>query len=121
MINLFLYRFIDHGDGVLTLRIQDPFTLDSGKYSCIISTLAGDVSSECEVEIEELYDANIYDVIPEFVKVPLPAISLLGGSTSFCSRVTPIDSNVVWSLCGREISEDVKEYKVSKMTFRIQH
>jgi hypothetical protein len=95
------------------LRIQDPFTLDSGKYVCVISTLAGDVSSECEVEIEELYDANVYDVIPEFVKAPLPAISLLGGSASFCSRITPIDSDVVWSVCGREISVDAKDYKVS--------
>lgn len=65
------------------------------------------------MEIEELYDANVYDVIPEFVKVPLPAISLLGGSVSFCARITPIDSDVVWSVCGREISGDVKDYKVS--------
>lgn len=99
------------------MRVQDPFTLDSGKYECVISSLVGDVSSECEVEIEELYDANVYDVIPELVKVPLPAISLLGGSASFCSRVTPIDSDIVWSVCGREISEDMKDYKVSEIIF----
>lgn len=65
------------------------------------------------MEIEELCDANIYELIPEFVKAPLPAITLLGGSASFCTRITPIESDVVWSVCGREISEDMKEYKVS--------
>lgn len=65
------------------------------------------------MEIEEFYDANIYDVMPEFVKAPLPAITLLGGSASFCTRITPVDSDVVWSICGREISEDMKKYKVS--------
>lgn len=64
------------------------------------------------MEIEELCDANIYDLMPEFVKAPLAAITLLGGSASFCTRITPIDSDVVWSVCGREISEDTKEFKV---------
>ena len=64
------------------------------------------------MEIDELCDANIYDLMPEFVKAPLPAITLLGGSASFCTRITPVDSDVVWSICGREISEDMKEYKV---------
>jgi hypothetical protein len=66
------------------------------------------------VEIDELRDASIYDLIPEFVKLPLPAITLLGGSATFCTRVTPIDSNVVWSVCGREISEDMKDCEVSE-------
>lgn len=115
MINKFIsfYRYIDHGNGLLTLRIRDPFIFDSGRYSCIITTVVGDCMSECEVEIEELCDANIYDLIPEFVKAPLPAITLLGGSASFCTRITPVDSDVVWSICGREIKEDTKQYKVS--------
>ena len=110
-------RYIDHGKGVLTLRIEDPFTLDSGVYKCVISTLFGDVSSECEVEIEEFYDGNIFDIVPEFVKTPLPTISFLNGSASFCCRVTPIDSNVVWSICGKDVSDDRKEFKVSEIPF----
>lgn len=109
--NLYL-RYIDHGDGTLTLRIQDPFVFDSGRYSCVITTPAGDVETECDVEIEE-FDESLSEEIPVFVKFPLPAISLPGNSASFCARVTPIDSNVTWSICGREITNDMKGFVVS--------
>lgn len=107
-----LYRFIDHGNGELALRIQDPFVFDSGRYSCIITTPTGDCTTYCDVEIEETFN-NLSDVIPEFTKLPLPAIALHGNSTSFCTRVTPVDSDVIWSVCGREITDDVKDYAVS--------
>jgi hypothetical protein len=64
------------------------------------------------VEVEETFN-RLCDVIPEFVKLPLPAVILQGKSTSFCARVTPVDSDVVWSICGREITKDVKDYTVS--------
>jgi hypothetical protein len=107
-----LHSFIDHGNGELALRIQDPFVFDSGQYSCIITTAAGDCKTYCDVEIEETFD-NLSDVIPEFTKLPLPAVALHGNSTSFCTRVTPVDSDVIWSVCGREITDDVKDYAVS--------
>jgi hypothetical protein len=105
---------------VLTLRVQDPFVFDSGKYTCVITTVAGECSTECEVDIEELDDVNIniFDVIPEFIKVPLPTIALPGCPVSFCTRITPIDSNVVWSVCGSEIADDTKGYKVIKRAAR---
>jgi hypothetical protein len=104
----------------LTLRIHDPFTLDSGKYSCIISTLEGECSTECDVEIEELNDdANLWDVIPEFVKLPLPAIAV-NGPVTFCSRITPIDSDVKWSICGREINANEKGFAVSYIVLLIE-
>lgn len=65
------------------------------------------------MEIEELYDINVFDVIPEFIKAPLPFIALPGCSASFCTRVTPVDSEVVWSICGCEINDDMKDYEVS--------
>jgi hypothetical protein len=94
------------------LRIQDPFVFDSGRYSCTITTPAGDCTTYCDVEIEETFE-NLCDVIPEFTKLPLPAVILHGNSTTFCARVTPVDSDVVWSICGREITNDVKDYTVS--------
>lgn len=109
---LFPYRFIDHGNGELALRIQDPFVFDSGRYSCTITTTAGDCTSYCDVEVEETFE-NLCDFIPEFTKLPLPAVALHGNSTSFCTRVTPVDSIVIWSVCGREITNDVKDYVVS--------
>lgn len=98
----------------MTLRIQDPFVFDSGKYTCVITTLSGECTSECDVEIEELYEINVLDVIPEFIKAPLPFISLPGCLASFCARITPVDSEVIWSVCGCEISDDMKEFKVSQ-------
>lgn len=94
------------------MRIQDPFVFDSGRYSCIITTPAGDCTTYCDVEIEETVE-RLCDVIPEFTKLPLPAVILHGNSTTFCARVTPVDSDVVWSVCGREITNDVKDYTVS--------
>jgi hypothetical protein len=103
---------MDHGNGELALRIQDPFVFDSGRYSCTITTPAGDCTTYCDVEIEETFE-NISDVIPEFTKLPLPAIAFHGKTTSFCARVTPVESDVIWSVCGREITDDVKDYAVS--------
>jgi hypothetical protein len=94
------------------LRIQDPFVFDSGRYSCIITTPAGDCTTYCDVEIEETFD-RLDDVIPEFTKLPQPAVILHGNSTSFCARVTPVDSDVIWSVCGREITDNGKDYLVS--------
>lgn len=97
------------------MRIQDPFVFDSGRYSCTIITSAGDCETWCNVEVEENYD-NLLDVIPEFVKLPLPTVALHGSTASFCARVTPVDSDVIWSICGREITNDKKDFTVSLNT-----
>lgn len=94
------------------MRVQDPFVFDSGRYSCTVTTTAGDCSTECDVEVEETYE-NIFDVIPEFIKLPLPSVALHGSPTAFCARVTPVDSDVIWSVCGREITSDMKDFTVS--------
>lgn len=104
-------RFIDHGNGTLTLRIQDPFVFDSGRYSCTIMTPVGECMTQCDVEIEETYD-NLFDVLPEFLKPPLPTVALHSNTASFCTRVTPVDSDVKWSVCGREITDDMKDFAV---------
>lgn len=108
----FSRRFIDHGNGMLTLRIQDPFVFDSGRYSCTIITSVGDCTTWCDVEIEDTYE-NLFDEIPEFIKLPLPTVALHGSTASFCTRVTPVDSEVVWSVCGCEITNDRKGFAVS--------
>lgn len=105
-------RFIDHGNGTLTLRIQDPFVFDSGCYSCIVSTREGDCTTQCIVDVEETF-GNIFDVMPELIKPPLPVIAFQSGKASFCTRITPVDSEVTWNVCGREISVDAKDIAVS--------
>lgn len=110
------YRFIDHGNGCLGLRIHDPFVFDSGRYTCIVSTLAGECFTDCRIDVEET-DEFISEVIPDFIKLPLPSIVLHGNSASFCTRVTPVDSDVIWSICGREIMNDMKDVAVSYFIF----
>lgn len=94
------------------MRIQDPFVFDAGHYACIISTTEGDCTTHCDVEVVETFE-NLFDIIPQFLKFPLPTVALHGNSTSFCTRVTPVDSKVIWSICGREISDDMKDVAVS--------
>lgn len=105
-------RYIDHGDGVLTLRIYDPFVFDSGYYSCTVSSKYGECETKCAVDIEESED-NLLDILPEFLKHPLPSVALPGSIVSFCTRVTPIDSQIHWSVCGREINSESKGFSVS--------
>lgn len=112
MTTLLFRRFIDHGNGTLTLRIQDPFVFDSGCYSCIVSTREGDCTTQCIVDVEETF-GNIFDIMPELIKPPLPAIAFHSGKASFCTRITPVDSEVIWNVCGREISVDAKDVAVS--------
>lgn len=110
----FLLRFIDHGNGCLALRIQDPFIFDSGRYTCIVSTLAGDCSTDCVIDVEETNEL-LSEVMPNFIKPPLPSVVLHGNSATFCTRVTPVDSDVIWSVCGHEITNDMKDYVVSDL------
>lgn len=84
---------------------------DSGQYSCTIITPAGDCTTQCDVEIEETYD-NLLDVLPEFVKPPLPTVALHSKSATFCTRISPVDSKVIWNVCGREITDDMKDFAV---------
>lgn len=108
------FRYIDHGNGVLTLRIQDPFAgMDCGDYKCIITSTNGECQSHCNVDVEETYEC-VAEMMPEFIKKPLPLIAMESNAVvSFCTRVSPVDSEVVWSICGREITNNVKDCAVS--------
>lgn len=109
---IFSHRFIDHGSGCLGLRIRDPFVFDSGRYTCIISTAVDECSTDCTIEVEETSEF-LSEVIPSFIKLPLPSVVLHGNSASFCARVSPVDSDIIWSICGREITNDMEDFAVS--------
>ena len=97
---------------MLTLRIFDPFVFDSGRYSCTVTTVHGTCKTESNVDISEAID-NFLDILPQFIKYPLPTVALPGSLVSFCARVSPVDSEVVWSVCGRDVSVDSKGFSVS--------
>lgn len=78
--------------------------------------MAGDCTTFCDVDVDESFN-NLSEVIPEFVKFPLPTVTLPAAVASFCARVTPVDSDVIWSVCGREISTDMKDFAVGFAMF----
>lgn len=51
--------------------------------------------------------------IPEFVKEPLPLVCLHGSVVSFSCCTEPIDAEVIWTVCGREITDKSRNYSVS--------
>ncbi|XP_055374488.1 titin homolog isoform X1 [Condylostylus longicornis] len=116
------FRFIDHGNGILALRIMDTFDLDAGRYSCTVMTRNGSCSTYCDLIVEEdRLNYNDYDL--EILKKPQPVLGFPGSIVSFCAKVYPPDAITNWSICGREISDDSREYSLESQSdgLRILH
>lgn len=109
---LILCSFIDHGDGLITLRLLEPLAIDSGIYTCIVTSEYGCCTTSNEVAIVEEPDP-VREIVPEFVKELVPAVAMHGSVVSFCARVTPVTSKVKWFICGREINENTRGIMVS--------
>lgn len=111
------FRYIDHGDGLLTLRIADPFVLDAGEFVCHVRTDSG---LECETSghlaVEECAGgANDDDEENglQFVKRPVPVMAFHGAVVTFCAKVWPLEAQVVWTICGRDVNESTRGIMVS--------
>lgn len=106
------WRFIDHGS-LLTLRIHDPFTHDSGTYSCEIITPFGNCSTECQLVIEEM-ENNLRNLIPKIKLSPVESIIQVGDSAMFYAQAENLNSvHVTWFIAGREISTSDNNIKVN--------
>lgn len=113
MTYLFLWiRLIDHGDGLITLRIMNPLSIDSGSYTCMVASEFGCCTTTADVTISETSNV-LRETIPTFVKELVPAVAMHGSVVSFCARVSPITSKVKWFICGREITENSRGTIVS--------
>lgn len=55
-----------------------------------------------------------YDMtyVPQFIKQPLPLVCIYGSVVSFACQVEPVDAEIVWSVCGREVSDKSRSYSV---------
>lgn len=114
-----ILRYIDHGNGVIGLRLADPFVFDGGMYKCVVTNALNDFSvhSICELEVNEpkTYCENSVNIIrPDFLKKPLPVVTRKGSDVSFSCRVSPPGTRVVWMMNGREITDDSTGFSVSK-------
>lgn len=107
---------IDHGDGLLALRVTKPFSTDSGIYTCIIASEYGCCTTSCEINISPAYEI-IRESIPTFIKVPVPVVAMHGSIVSFCAIVSPATAKAKWFICGREITEKARGTVVSSYQF----
>lgn len=111
-IYTFVYRMIDHGDGLLALRITNPIYTDSSIYTCVIASEYGCCTTSCEVNIRAAHDM-IREPIPTFIIETEPAVAMVGSNVSFCSKFAPISARSKWFVCGREINENTRGTIVS--------
>lgn len=107
---IFTHSHIDHGNGLLSLRIYHAIEKDAGLYSCRIFV---DGMAECvcltstELQISpraRRADSSRQEVC--FLKTPLPVIADIEETVTFCARVHPANAISRWFLCGHEIDEN---------------
>lgn len=110
--NSYHSRFIDHGDGLIALRILNPLAKNSGSYTCMIASDFGCCTTSCEITIKEQKEL-LRETIPNFMIKPLPVVAMHGSVVSFCARVEPIEAKVKWFICGREVTENSRGIIVS--------
>lgn len=111
-IVFFVFRFIDHGDGLVVLRVIEPLAIDSGLYSCVIASEYGCCVTSTEVTIDPV-DETQCEKAPEFIKELVPVVAMHGSVIAFCARVSPPTSHFKWTICGREINENSRGMMVS--------
>lgn len=108
-----LFRFVDHGNGLITLRVLDPLSIDSGIYTCVITSEYGCCVTSGEVNIIDS-EETLPIVAPEFMKTPISTVAMHGSTVAYCTRVSPVTSKVKWFVCGREITENSRGFLVSR-------
>lgn len=108
-----LISLIDHGDGLIALRVLNPLAIDSGFYTCMVASEYGCCSTSCEVIIREAEEV-VRETIPAFIDEPVPVVAMHGSVVSFCGRVSPAAAKVKWFVCGREITESSRGTIVSQ-------
>ncbi|XP_065370324.1 muscle M-line assembly protein unc-89 isoform X7 [Calliphora vicina] len=100
------FNYIDHGNGFLCLRIHDAFDLDSGCYTCTVTTVDGfQCSTFTNLNIgrnSEISDDSGLAVM----KSLLPVVADCGVKATFCARIFPADAQTFWYVCGRTVTEN---------------
>lgn len=101
------FQYIDQQNGLLTLRIKDPFIQDTACYSCCVCNSNGTVTTSILLEILEAKDCP-----PTFVQSPKSMVSHFGDVVSFYAMVLPTNATTKWFVRGKEIVESSNEFMV---------
>lgn len=107
-------RIIDHGDGLIALRVMKAMVSGCHLFTCMVASEYGCCSTSCEVSIQPSVDVAA-EMIPKFIEEPVPVVAMHGSVVSFCARVDPIVSKIKWFICGREITENTRGTIVSNL------
>uniref|UniRef100_T1P7Q7 Myosin light chain kinase, smooth muscle n=1 Tax=Musca domestica TaxID=7370 RepID=T1P7Q7_MUSDO len=104
------FNYIDHGNGLLCLRLFDAFDLDSGLYTCHITSQDGvQCSTSTSLNIERRAEQSSMAEIDSLtiLKSPLPVlVTDTTTRATFCARVYPSDARVTWYVCGQPVNEN---------------
>lgn len=106
------FSYIDHGNGVLALKISDPFALDSGVYSCLITSVYGECETSSNILISEECMNNICE-IPIVKESPLPIVEYQDKHVSFTAKFLSNDgSKMLWTVGGIKVTANCSDFLV---------
>lgn len=122
-------RYIDHGKGLLTLRIIQPTIKDSGRYMCKVTSVAGSCLTSSVVRIVPNSQNQCGKRAPMILMAPDDVTASTGSVVSFTVRVTDEVSDLKWLICGREVTNSdrgilvsffIENFKTKKVVFSIK-
>ncbi|XP_049533993.1 myosin light chain kinase, smooth muscle-like isoform X1 [Anopheles darlingi] len=116
------FAYIDHGNGILGLRLKDPFLDDAGLYECIIETGKQQLTATCYLDVLELEPEPTENGQPaqctevtgaKFLRFPLSQIAIEGDNVEVyaCIQPTP-DIRLRWYVRGTEITSASKGFSI---------
>ncbi|XP_035780227.1 myosin light chain kinase, smooth muscle-like isoform X1 [Anopheles albimanus] len=115
------FAYIDHGNGVLGLRLKDPFLDDAGLYECIIETGKQQLTATCYLDVLELEPEPAENGHPSqctvmaagFLRFPLSQIALEGDNVELYACIQPTaDIRLRWYVRGTEITSATKGFSI---------
>ncbi|XP_058057771.1 myosin light chain kinase, smooth muscle-like [Anopheles bellator] len=120
------FAYIDHGNGMLGLRLKDPFLDDAGLYECTIETATQQLTATCYLDVleqeqpssESATENGSIDLpdtaaaAADFVRYPLSQIAVEGDNVEYCACVHPPDAPLRWYVRGAEVTSGTKGFSI---------
>lgn len=111
------FSYIDHGNGLLALRILDPFCIDSGLYSCLITSIYGETETSARLVVSEECMDN-YNEIPILMELSSPVIEYQNKHVSFSAKfLTSDNSKIFWNVGGINVTPSCSNFMVRFLHF----
>lgn len=106
------FKYIDFQNGLIGLRVKDPFSQDSGKVKCVLTN--GEETIETETNLTVLAaDETLTMASVKFVETPKALVCNFGDVASFYASVSPASTKTRWFVQGKEVTATSEEFMVS--------